>query len=385
MDTETSRFETNVLIKDALATEPIPDLQPLIVRTDEHCSVNWKALEELRRTQPKAWIPAELPGIPFPMPTFRDPELSDDIYRRLTAVSGKDVYAEQEVLFYKLTLIPMPLRTSGLVALTSSAAIPHHMNSHPLFHCYIRLLFFILGKNYTSPLGTTANGINEAEFLLGLEGKAMRESLLRNLFGTGMMQHYFDDLQPDAPKMLCAILAQYTLRIVQAYERMILRLTPLGCTPETVKRLCTPWNFFTSDELTPEIRKALIESGLYLYDIHLSNAAKEFADLPFLSTAPTREYVEKCDEFNFGVHRGTAEMLLWVTMARAHQDVARTKAAAVNAPVQTSATAKPSAEASDSASELAAEEAECDAQIDKINDELRELCTDDKEPETTAE
>src|SRR5689334_18908564 len=247
---ETSTLDCNPLIIDATNTQPIVRPTPLFIVKKGSIEVDWKNLADHRSKahESNVWLPSEIPIPPLPFPTNVDKELYPDLWRRLDPIGSAQAREEKEATFYRYTMTPMLMHMPNLAVLMSEEPVSLMSDSHYLMLRYSDALFFVVGLNRIGPFNTTEVAIHNAGSHFEQECKEHTRALVRNLFGSGMMQNYFTDLQPEAPQLLCAIMSQYTLRLIQAHERLLLRLLPFGLTEETKQILESPWTFLTDAE-----------------------------------------------------------------------------------------------------------------------------------------
>jgi hypothetical protein len=167
------------------------------------------------------------------------------------------------------------------------------------------------------------------------ESDPLAIAFFQNTMSSGMLQRYFDSQRHEsAPRFLCLTLVQYGLRLLQVLERQFLRLSQLGYVKDesSVLRMSSR----LSDWEDPKVKARVTAKSLEFMDLvttpedHYTNPENW---PPEMMPPPSREDVEKCAIFHYGINSKYAEFILWRLHARIRFEEVEETAAAVDSDV----------------------------------------------------
>jgi len=255
--------------KPALYTPFIVELKDL-----DKVSVDWENLRgDLRERCEKEgkWFPSRLTrnNILFPLPVWNKDNKEHVEFEEKFFNPEAIIWAKMFML--QNTMVPFYIPTPTLYCALHKNALPSKTLSTEVAIAYL-ITIFNLSPNTPDGLAI----LNSKEMIEVIheigdrENNPLATALHRNLFESGMMQHYFkEDRHEKAPETLCLILVQYGLRSLQVIERQFLRFGPLTYKKDQTDILCMSTRIVTSAPQTSEWTKTTTENCLRLYDLQV--------------------------------------------------------------------------------------------------------------------
>jgi hypothetical protein len=304
--------------------EAVPSTySPLIVSKPNGVSLDWGSLLTTlaeKHADEKKWFPDLMlrkGNLLFPLRVW-DQNLEE--HRELKAAWFNDEASAYAVLYMlSNNFVPFPIPTTTLQCMLYAGFHPKTSLSTNIAITYLTGMHN-LGQDHkeTAPILHGAGMLDLVRQIGNKEADPVATAFYQNTMSSGMLQHYFDNQRhEDAPRFLCLTIVQYGLRLLQILERQFLRLSQLGYVKGESSQLCMSSRL--SDWEDEGTKRSVTAKCLEFMDLVLvpeDTWAKPESWPACMTPPPTREEVEKCTLFHYGVNAKYAEFILWRLHAR---------------------------------------------------------------------